>query len=48
MLVYNIHGSLSVRYPRKINEDNLFVKQIHWLTREQVKFENGNYSIQLP
>ncbi|VDO38149.1 unnamed protein product, partial [Onchocerca flexuosa] len=35
MLVYNIYGSRAIRYPRKINEDNLFVKQIHWFTREQ-------------
>lgn len=35
MLVYNIYGLSSVRSPRKINEDNLFVKQMHWFTREQ-------------
>ncbi|CAG9535639.1 unnamed protein product [Cercopithifilaria johnstoni] len=35
MLVYNIYQSPSVRSPRKINEDNLFVKQIHWFTKEQ-------------
>uniref|UniRef100_A0A158Q791 Laminin EGF-like domain-containing protein n=1 Tax=Elaeophora elaphi TaxID=1147741 RepID=A0A158Q791_9BILA len=35
MLVYNIYEPSSMRFPRKINEDNLFVKQIHWLTREQ-------------
>uniref|UniRef100_A0A8R1TWU4 Laminin EGF-like domain-containing protein n=1 Tax=Onchocerca volvulus TaxID=6282 RepID=A0A8R1TWU4_ONCVO len=35
MLVYNIYGLRPIRHPRKINEDNLFVKQIHWFTREQ-------------
>uniref|UniRef100_A0A915PGU8 Laminin EGF-like domain-containing protein n=1 Tax=Setaria digitata TaxID=48799 RepID=A0A915PGU8_9BILA len=35
MLVYNIRESRSLRSPRKINADNLFIKQIHWFTREQ-------------
>ncbi|MCP9264649.1 hypothetical protein DINM_022777 [Dirofilaria immitis] len=34
-LIYNIYGSPAIRHPRRINEDNLFVKQIHWFTREQ-------------
>ncbi|KAL3985881.1 Laminin EGF-like (Domains III and V) family protein [Acanthocheilonema viteae] len=35
MLVYNIRQSPLMRFPRKINEDKLFVKQIHWFNREQ-------------